>query len=46
MVDCGRITVAKVNEVLEYLDNENDLPMGRTELRKSYQELFGGQCPL
>ena len=46
MVDCGRITVSKVNEVLEYCDNEKDLPMARTELRERYRELFGSQCPV
>lgn len=46
MVDSSRITRAKVNEVLEYLDNENDLPMGKTELRKRYEELFGSGCPV
>jgi hypothetical protein len=46
MSDAGRITVAKVTEVLEYLDHENDLPMGRTKLRQRYQELFGHTCPL
>jgi hypothetical protein len=45
MVDCDRITVAKVNDILEYLDNENDLPTGRTELRLQYKEFFGLQCP-
>jgi hypothetical protein len=46
MTAAGRITVAKVAEVLEYLDHENDLPMGRTKLRQQYQEIFGHQCPL
>jgi predicted nucleic acid-binding protein len=46
MVDCGRITISKVNEILEYLDNENDLPAGRAELRVQYKELFDLQCPL
>lgn len=46
MVDSGRITVAKVNEVLEYLDNQNDLPMGRNELRVRYRNLFGEKCPI
>lgn len=46
MVDCGRITISKVNEILEYLDNEHDLPAGRAELRAQYSELFHMQSPL
>ncbi len=30
-----------MNEVLEYLDNQNDLPMGRNELCVRYRNLFG-----
>jgi hypothetical protein len=37
---------AKEAEVLEYLDHENDLPMGKPKLRQRYQELFGQPCPL
>jgi hypothetical protein len=46
MLDSGRITITKVNEVLEYLDQENDLPMGKTELRERYKLLFSGLCPI
>lgn len=46
LVDSGRITGAKVNEVLEYLDHENDLPMGKAALRERYKALFGGDCPI
>jgi hypothetical protein len=46
MLDSGRVTSAKVNEVLEYLDNENDLPMGKAELRERYKALFGDGCPV
>lgn len=46
MAVCGRITMTKVNEVLEYLDNENDLPMGRAELEAQYKELFGIPYPV
>lgn len=46
MVDSGRITGARVNEVLEYLDNENDLPLGKNELRERYKAFFGSGCPV
>jgi predicted nucleic acid-binding protein len=46
MTDAGRITAAKVTEILEYLDHENDLPMGKPKLRAQYQEVFGQACPL
>jgi hypothetical protein len=35
-----------VNEVLEYLDHENDLPIGKTELRERYKAFFGSGCPV
>ncbi len=46
MLDSGRITISKVNEVLEYLDHENDLPMGKSDLRQRYKALFGAKCPV
>ena len=46
MVDCERIDMAKVAETLEYLDQENDLPMQRAELRKRFKELFCSDCPV
>ncbi len=46
MLDVGRITMSKVNEVLAYLDHENDLPMGRNELRQWYKAHFGARCPV
>ena len=45
MVECGRIDMAKVAQVLEYWDHENDLPMGKRELRERYCQLFDGNCP-
>jgi hypothetical protein len=46
MVDHNRTDVAKVREVLQYWDHENDLPMGKPELRERYKELFGNECPI
>lgn len=46
MVDSGRITGGRIREVLEYLDHENDLPMGKTALRERYKDLFGAECPV
>jgi hypothetical protein len=46
MVDCGRIPGAKICEILEYLDQENDLPMGKARLRERYGLLFDGNCPI
>lgn len=46
MKECGRISQAKVHELLDYLDQENDLPMGKATLRKQYAELFGEPCPI
>lgn len=46
MVTEQRIEEAKVDELLEYLDYENDLPMSKTELRKLYADYFGRICPL
>jgi hypothetical protein len=46
MVDCKRVDMVKVTEVLEYWDHENDLPMGRRELRALYRQLFSCDCPV
>jgi len=46
MLDCGRIDLAKVNEIAEYWNHENDLPRGRQELRDHYRRLFGIECPI
>lgn len=46
MVDCKRIDMEKVTEVLQYWDHENDLPMGRQSLRECYRQLFGNECPI
>ena len=46
MLDAGRIIMSNVNEVLEYLDHENDLPMGKRELRQRYKTLFNNRCPV
>ncbi len=42
----NRIDLACVNEVLTYLEYENDLPMAKAALRKMYREYFGIDCPL
>ena len=46
MLDCGRIDLTKVNEILEYWDHENDLPRRLQEMRDHYNRLFGGECPI
>jgi len=46
MVDCKRIDLAKVKEIIEYWKHEDDLPRGIQELRTYYQSLFGGSCPI
>lgn len=46
MVDCSRIDLAKVSEIIEYWNHENDLPRGILELRTQYQRLFGCKCPV
>jgi len=46
MVSAGRIDTAKVTEILEYLQYENDLPMPIGRLRKVFREYFGSNCPL
>ena len=46
MVDCQRVTKDRVTEILEYLDHEEDLPMGKEALRKRYREIFGSDCPV
>lgn len=46
MVDCRHIDLAKVNEILEYWNHENDLPCGLQELRDHYRRLFGGVSPV
>ncbi|OGV78214.1 MAG: hypothetical protein A2340_16425 [Lentisphaerae bacterium RIFOXYB12_FULL_60_10] len=46
MVTERRIEAAKVDELLQYLDHENDLPMSKPELKNLYVEYFGRSCPL
>ncbi|MBN2563681.1 MAG: hypothetical protein JXQ75_22415 [Phycisphaerae bacterium] len=46
MVATGRIDMAKVVEVLEYLDHENDLPTSKSDLRKQFREYFQTDCPI
>lgn len=46
LVTGGRIDMAKVAEILEYLDYEKDLPMPIDKLRRVFREYFGSTCPL
>lgn len=46
MLDCGRIDLYKVKEVIEYCDAENDIPGHINDFRKLYVEIFKGQCPI
>lgn len=45
MVTEGRITLEVVQQIIQYLDHENDLPMSKTQLRKEYREYFGEDPP-
>ena len=42
----GRIGIEDVQQVLEYLDEENDLPMGKDRLRREYRQYFNADCPI
>ncbi len=46
MLDCERIDINKVKEVVEYWYAENDLPMHINDFRKIYVEIFNGECPV
>jgi hypothetical protein len=46
MLDARRIDVGKVREVVEYWNEENDLPMAKPALREQYLRLFGEACPI
>ena len=46
MMDCKRIDLSKVKEVVEYWDAENDLPKLIKDFRKLYEECFNGKCPI
>lgn len=46
MVDFHRIDRSMVIAVLEYWDNKNDLPMGKSELQQEYRKHFGEDCPV
>lgn len=41
-----RITLDDVRQVLEYMDETNDLPMGRERLRAEYRTYFNADCPI
>jgi hypothetical protein len=36
----------KVTEILEYLGDQNDLPMPKDRLRREFREYFGVNCPI
>jgi hypothetical protein len=46
MVDNGRIDSGKVTEVLEYWQEDVDLPAPIEKLRKEYLQLFDMACPI
>ncbi len=46
MLDCKRIDLNKVKEVVEYWDAENDLPRHIEDFRRLYVEFFNGKCPV
>lgn len=46
MVTEARITLDLVRQIIEYLTEENDLPMGRKQLRAEYKTWFGSGCPV
>lgn len=46
MVTEGRITLELVDQILQYLDHENDLPASKDNLRTEYATYFGNKCPL
>jgi hypothetical protein len=46
MHSSGKIDDAKVKEILEYLQCENDLPAPLTRLREVFKEYFGTDCPI
>ncbi len=46
MIEHNRIDLARVREVVEYWNIENDLPMGLHELRAEFQKQFGAPCPV
>lgn len=47
MLDTKRIDMEKVQEVVEYWEQQNDLPRrNRDDLRAQYKALFGQKCPI
>jgi hypothetical protein len=46
MLDCKRIDLDKVKEVVEYWNAEDDLPRHIVDFRKLYVECFNGKCPI
>jgi hypothetical protein len=46
MLDCKRIDLNKVKEVVEYWDAEKDLPRHIEDFRRLYVEFFKGKCPV
>ena len=46
MVKSNKITMETVIELLQYLVQEDDLPMSRTDLSAEFQKTFGFVCPL
>ena len=46
MLNCGRIDIGKVREVVEYWDADNDLPTSLRGFRDLYRETFKEDCPI
>ena len=46
MVDAGRIDMTIVKQLLEYLDQEDDLPMPKSKLRVEFKKYFTKDCPI
>ena len=46
MVISGRIKMETVNQILEYWNYENDLPMPVVKLRQLFKEYFNTDCPI
>ncbi len=46
MVTASHIDMEKVTEILEYLGDQNDLPMPKDRLRREFREYFRVNCPI
>lgn len=46
MLDCERISMEKIHEIVEYWHAENDLPSPLRVFQQIYKELFTEDCPV